>query len=523
MKKRALFIIGFLFLFDAILRSQSANVPLQHWVYDFLDRLQTKGIIRDVISFSKPYSRHEVALMLAETVQKTKSGQEELSSTEASLFEQLKGEFHEELQALNIHAKPRWVERHLMSWEEKDNRIKTDLHFDQTIDTKWGGQYERSERISQTTMGGMVRGRFQESFGFYLFAKNTLTRGKDITQENFDPSHGAPITISGKNVYSDDASAYFIWKLPWFRIEFGRDRARWGPGARGSLMLSAHNPRFDMLRLRVQFKRFKFTSIHGKLSSGIGSKYLAAHRLEVTLFHWLIVSGSESVVYGNRGIEPAYLNPLMPYHVAEHHLGDRDNNMMSLDITAFPLKNHKFYFELFIDDFTTAKNPFTYWGNKFAFLTGWRWVTPFGLTNVDLELEYTRIEPYVYTHDDGINVYKNYDKSMGHWMGPNSDNLFIKLNHWVVHNLHWSIVSERIRKGKGDIDTPHDDSMGDRKRFLSGPVETRWHWGIKMTGQIFKDGFLSLNYYRIVTNNLNQIPDKNFRDHQITCQLLVNY
>jgi hypothetical protein len=164
MKKRALFIIGFLFLFDAILRSQSANVPLQHWVYDFLDRLQTKGIIRDVISFSKPYSRHEVALMLAETVQKTKSGREELSSTEASLFEQLKGEFHEELQALNIPAKPRWVERHLMSWEEKDNRIKTDLHFDQTIDTKWGGQYERSERISQTTMGGMVRGRFQESF-----------------------------------------------------------------------------------------------------------------------------------------------------------------------------------------------------------------------------------------------------------------------------------------------------------------------------------------------------------------------
>ena len=102
--------------------------------------------------------------------------------------------------------------------------------------------------------------------------------------------------------------------------------------------------------LKVQFKRFKFTSIHGKLSSGIDSKYLAAHRLEVNVLPWLIVSGSESVIYGNRGIEPAYFNPLMPYHVAEHHLGDKDNNMMSLDMTAFPLKNHKFYFELFIDD-----------------------------------------------------------------------------------------------------------------------------------------------------------------------------
>lgn len=516
-------IIGFIILCHSMVFSQSVNVPLDHWVYDFLDRLQTRGLVRELRLSSRPYSRREVALMLSETEGKLHSGQTILSTTELSLFEQLKGEFYDELSALDGVAESRWYERHFTRWEENGNRIYSDLYLYQTVDGKWGEQYERAEKISQTTVGGSIRGQFKDQFGFFIFVKNTLTKGEDITEENFDPSLGPPVVISGKNVYSDDASAYLVWKLPWLRMEFGRDRAQWGPGIRGSLMLSANNPRFDMLKLKIHFKGFRFTSIHGKLSSGLGSKYIALHRLELTLFPWLTISGSESVIYGNRGIEPAYVNPIMPYHVAEHHLGDKDNNAMSFDVTAFPLHNHKFYFELFIDDFTTAKNPFTYYGNKFAFLTGWRWVAPMGIRDMDLQLEYARIEPYVYTHRDEINIYKNYDKSIGHWLGPNSDDLYIRSNYLINHHLSCAIVSERIRSGEGDIDTPHDMSIGDRKDFLSGPVETKWTWGIEARAQIFKDGFLSLNYYYIDTRNSNRIRSANSKDHQLSFQLLVNY
>ena len=108
-------------------------------------------------------------------------------------------------------------------------------------------------------------------------------------------------------------------------------------------MLSSENPLFELFKLKFKFNRFQFTSFHGSLHSDVGTKYLAGHRLELMLCPKLYLSGSEAVVYGDRNVEFAYLNPIMPYHVAEHHLGDKDNNTMAFDVTAFPIKNHKLY------------------------------------------------------------------------------------------------------------------------------------------------------------------------------------
>ncbi len=523
MKRWSMYIRLFFLAITAPLYAQSVNVPLEHWVYDFVDRMQARGMVRNLVLGSRPYSRDDIAEMLAEIEGNVQTGKGSLSATESSVFEQLKGEFHEELAPMNVSSDPRWHERHITTWTEGDHRILGDAIFQQSFDGKWGGQVDPAEHVSQTTMGGSFRGRWKDTFGFFAYATNKLTKGDDTVQESFDPSRGMPVTISGQNAYSDDAAAYLVWKLPWFRMEFGRDQAQWGPGVRGSLMMSSQNPRFDMLRLKVQFRRFRFTSIHGKLSSGLGSKYFAAHRLEITILPWLIVSGSESVVYGNRGIELAYLNPIMPYHVAEHHLGDKDNNAMGLDVVTFPRRNHKVYFELFLDDFTTAENPFTYYGNKFAFLTGWRWVAPLGIADADLQLEYARVEPYVYTHKDSINVYTNYDRSIGHWLGPNSDDLYLRGNYWLCRDFKCAIVAERIRRGEGNIDTPHDISEGTQKRFLSGTVETRWLWGLEMRLQVFKDAFLAFHYYTIDTRNAKRIRGQRTKDHHVFLQFMVNY
>ncbi len=332
-----------------------------------------------------------------------------------------------------------------------------------------------------------------------------------------------PTVISGENVYQDDASAYLVWKLPWFYLEFGRDQAQWGPGYQGSLMLSQNNPLFDLLKLSAQFERFHFTSIHGKLNSEAGNKYLAAHRLEVRVTPWFYLAGSEAVVYGGRGIEPQYLNPIMPYHIAEHHLGDKDNNTLGFDFTLFPIKRHKVYGELFIDDFTSSENPFTYFGNKFAFTLGHFWVNPFGIPNVDFRTEYTRIEPYVYTHRDSINIYQHYNQSIGHWLGPNSDLLYFESNVLINRDLSVQFLAERIRQGKGDINTPHQPEDGTKKSFLSGTVESQWRFGLSVRDQIMRDFFLTLSYHAIDTDNLNRIPDKTSLDHQIIFLLEANW
>lgn len=519
MKKFAHILFISFTLLTQISFAQTVNVPLKHWVYDFIDRLETKGIFYQLSTKSYPLSRTEISLILA----KIEHNKKTLSSTELALFDQLKGEFHEELEQLNIKSDPLYFERHLMSWSEGVHKAKVDFDFAEVFDVKRGDQYQTADRTSHMTMGGIIRGRFGQHFNFYIHAQNTLNRGSEISNESFDPRYGTPIVISGKNVYSDEAWAYLTWDHAWFQLEFGRDQIKWGPGRHGSLMISKENPLFEMLKLKFKFSRFQFTSFHGSLHSGIGAKYLAGHRLELKAFPWLYISGSEAVIYGNRNVELSYLNPLMPYHVAEHHLGDKDNNSMAFDMTCFPLKNHKFYFELFLDDFTTAENPFTYYGNKFAFLLGYRWISPFGLTDADINWEYTRIEPYVYTHKDSINTFQNYDKSIGHWLGPNSDDLFIELRYLFNRDLKLSLSAERIRHGEGDINTPHRASDGTRKRFLSGTVETKWSFGFNFTDQLFRDVFLSLNYYYMKTDNLNRIEGAKSKDSQASFQLSLNW
>ena len=194
-----------------------------------------------------------------------------------------------------------------------------------------------------------------------------------------------------------------------------------------------------------------------------------------------------------------------------------------MDVAAFPFRSHQFYFEFFIDDMTTAENLFTYFGNKFAFLTGWRWISPFGLSDADVQIEYARIEPYVYTHEDAINVYSNYNTPLGHWLGPNAEDLFLKVNYWTSRDLKLAMLIERIRRGEGDLDSPHTESHGTRKQFLSGVVETTWSLGIEARYQIMRDVFLTFSYHYLDINNLNHIDHDYSNDHQIKFYLTANY
>lgn len=503
--------------------AQSVDLPLGHWAYPFLDQLETKCQNSDFASRSLPMSRMEIAGILQQVQETLKSNNIQLTRTEWDRLEQLKGEFYEELLKLNITSDPHYQERHLFTWTEEDNKIHADLDFGFNLEINRGDQYPSTKRISHTTLGGILRGNLKQNLGFHIFVRNTLSRGIDFSQLNFDPSRGIPLDFAGKNAYRDQAIAYFVWKLPWFQLKIGRDQAKWGPGYHGSLMLSAQNPLFDMIKLKARFKRFQFESIHGFLNSSYGQKYLAAHRLEIRVAPWLFVAGSEGVVYGNRNVEFQYLNPIMPYHVAEHHLGDQDNNTIGFDFTIFPVKKLKCYFELFLDDYTLSESVFGYYGNKFAFLTGGYWVEPLGLKNVDLHFEYARVEPFVYTHYDSINVYQNYDQSIGHWLGPNADNWFIEANYSPNRDLTLTGSLEQVRKGEGDITQGWNESFGEKKQFLAGTIEKRSIYGLKVTDQILRDVFLSLKAYWIQTKNLDRVPGKNVNDKQVNFELLLNY
>ncbi len=66
------------------------------------------------------------------------------------------------------------------------------------------------------------------------------------------------------------------------------------------------------------------------------SRYLVAHRLEFDLPGGLKLGGSESVVYGDRGIELAYLMPLISFWSAQNlNLGIYQNFNLNGYDTSF--------------------------------------------------------------------------------------------------------------------------------------------------------------------------------------------
>jgi hypothetical protein len=524
-----------LFLYNNILYPQSVNLPLSHWSYNFLERMEAKGVYHSLLTRSKPYNREDVKNIIIEI----EKNRDKLTKVEISELERLKGDFLYELSSeikidssqynskfkktLN-YIKSRFFDnekKHWLIWQENESFFFADPIVSQIFDS---GNFKKNKIISFTSGGVSVYGNIKGSLSFYADVKNTLIRGANL-ESNFDVSKGLPIVQDNTNAYQDQQIVYFIPKIPWFRFQIGRDNLVWGPGYRGQLTISDNMPVLDFFEFEFSYKRFRYISLSGFLRSNIGQKNIGAHRFELMIFPGLYFSTGETVVYGNRGLEFEYVNPLMAYHIAQHHLGDKDNKTMFLDFTADIIPKYRFYGEIFVDDLSFGKLFTGWWGNKWAIILGTWIIEPIGLKDSDFRIEYTRIEPYVYTHRDSINTYQHYNRIIGHWLGPDADNFFMELNYRFSLNFSVAINFERTRYGaKNDLKFNLPASGEEfSKKFLSGIVESNLNYGAKLSYQFMRDVFLKAEYKINFVKNYKHTKNKNFRENKFKIEVSYNY
>lgn len=516
--KKNILLIVFLFAFTH-LYSQSVNVPLNYWGYGFIERCEAKGLVSTYELRQRPMTRESFAALIKSVEKQLQQKLHVFSSIESQLLDQLKSDFSNEL---NITPS----EPHLITYSEKNSRFFLDALASQAIISKRGDQYHPEKLLSETTLGAILRGNLGKTIGFYADAQNTITRGEEDVQEedeNFKASQGTPVIVSGANIIRDQAIAYLVFEKPWLRIQAGRQRQRWGPAYRGNLAISENMAPADMIHLSTRMKNFAFSSFHAFLRDDLGAKYLAAHRLDIKIIPGFMLGLCETLIYAGRDVEPAYLNPLMPYHVAEHHLGDRDNNAMSIDATLTLIPAATLYGEFFIDDMTTTKSLTRYYGNKFAFTVGGLYTDPLGFKNTNIRLEYSRVEPYVYTHWDSLNIYTHAGASIGHWLLPNSDVLFAQFAQRLSRDIKIRCSWQHIRHGKGKRSTLSRPETGESKSFLQGIKETKHFLTFKVTNQIRRDFYVSLSYTYSKSKNLNNIYGKRSVNHLARFELSLNY
>ena len=497
------------------LADRTVNVPLNHSIYAFVERYEARGILGGEVNGIRPYSRLQVANLLVLIRSAIDAGYA-ISLTERSLLVQYESEWAFELG----REEPEGVLERLLKkrpallYRAEEGQIQADVLVRQQTNRFTGWGRTADEVIYRNTVGGTVRGNVGQHLGFRMSFAQTREQGSRTyvwRDQVFQRRIEVP-QLKGTLTDYHEAMAYMTVSLPYLAVEFGKDEARWGPGREDNLGLSNHAPSFPMLRLKSQLGAFRLVSIAGvlracpdrpdsPLCSGMAdqaasyivnrqsrtierSKYIAAHRLEVALTDWLDLGFHEVVIYGDRGLEPVYLNPFMFYWAAQSHLGDKDNVMMGLDIDIHRGDNRRYYLSYVIDDLKKAAIFSDDFANKFSLQAGLFWVDPPLLSDGDLLLEYVRVEPWIYTHKFPINTFRHFDAPLGHALEPNSDLIRLVLEKRLSHRWTVRVESRRSRHGENEI--LDDGSL----RNVGGDIHYGWRPGDERMSKKFLDGLV---------------------------------
>lgn len=501
-----------LLLFYALQASAdiSTNVPLDHWAYDFVERFEARGVVHGVGDGIKPLSRRELARQL-EVISSRAARGLELTGAERRDLELLQAEFAEG--APSPRGSRGWYE-----YRCPQGSFWLDALFRQQTDVFSGRERAAGERVYRTQVGGLVEGTVAERVGFRMAFAQGREEGSrhyylrdDVYERRLEL-----VQLKGGLADYHEGTAYLTFGWGFLDVEVGKDELSWGPAPGDNLGLSHNAPSFDQIRLRARFGAFKLVSVTGflrpcpdrpdaPLCGGADGdpdasyvvngtartlereKHLAAHRLEFAATPWLDLGFEEMVVYGDRGLEPAYLNPVMFYWAAQSYLGDKDNVLMGLDADLHPGRGVRIWAAYVVDDLKKARIFTSDFANKFSFQTGALWVDPLGLRDTELRGEYVRIEPWIYTHKYPINTYRHFDAPLGHRLGPNSDRWQVQATRRLSPGCGASVGLSRTRHGDNIVQADGrilnvggDLNLGWRpgderavKRFLAGRVSRR--------------------------------------------------
>jgi len=456
--KKALKISLISFLFSSVLSPFSKatlleNIPLDSWVYGVVDELHCQGLFSSLHKNVKPYTRGEIASLVLEINLRQKEGGLRLSDSQLWLLHKLNSEFRFELEELYYKKQKKETDQTILrygtspiahvtlaegdsSYARLQTRFETSLQFDKKFVLK--------DRVVIDTKAEKERRYKGREW------KNDLTGVLDEAYANID--------------------------FRYFHLLLGRDHLRWGPGKEDVLLLSDRIPPFDMIKIEGRVGSFKLIYFATALDDWIyhygfrAKRYLSGHRINLKLRFGVEMGISEVVLYGgeNRHPEPYYLNPLLSYYGEQYNKDSDDNILWSFDIALSTFKNKELYFELLVDDF---QYDFESEPHQTGFQLGLNYAEPFGWERSYLNLEYTKINNWVYGQNKPWNVYTYHGWGMGSILGSDADRWSLELIYHFTRDINLAFLGEYRRKGEGRITIPQTPAVPSSKKFPSGVVE----------------------------------------------------
>jgi len=457
--------------------NELVNLTIHDEVYVFLKRLVAKNLITKKPYNTQPLVRREVAEALIEITEKQQSGQIELTDTEKTHLESFQWLFANEIDLLKPGFLLQTDNPHAVTLSGKDYKI--DLNFkvkNEVSVAKPSSEDRRNTSITSTYL--IMRAKLGERVGISGVADGRFLLGS----KSYNPYQNEQAYVFPKGVEKfrllANMESYVTVDLSWLSAQWGMENVWWGPGWHGALMISDNSDPADTLKFSGLYGPIRFTYLTSVLK-GKGKKYMSAHRLEFLPHQGISIGMSEVMVIVEQ-YNLRYLNPFLVFAGAQND-NVRSNNMMSLDLDITLLPSIELYAEIMLDDLQVGSglDILRDWGSKYGTLVGGYWVDPLSLKDTDARIEYAFINQYAYTntYEGYFSQYTHAGSVIGHWMGPDADDLWFEIKHWLSDRLRASLTYERERQGEGGVNKRFPFVIGDPEpfdfwEFLSGVTES---------------------------------------------------
>ncbi|MCE2997909.1 MAG: hypothetical protein ACK5RG_02010 [Cyclobacteriaceae bacterium] len=444
MKKPQLVIFAIIFAFEAV--AQSTNIPLNDDVYNWLSRYEIKtGRIAPEWFTAVRTIKRDQAIAYLDSLQ----ARDQVFTSQADQFNHayFQNDSWEWSKAESSVSKKPFLKR--LYGKKSDmgyvDEPAFDLHFSPVLHLGVGKDSRLDETAIINTRGVEVRGMIDKKIGFYTFiTENQLILPSYVKENYFGVPHEGFVKqykTTGFDFFQARAYIDFnITKHVYF--QFGHDRTFIGNGYR-SLVYSDHSPPNLFLKVNAKvwkinylFQLNRLTANDPVAMTGVGSgkryldRYMALHHASINIGKKFNLGIFESIVFTpddpvNRGtFDLSYLNPIIFYRAIEQQFGSSDNALLGLDFKWNAFKGISFYGQALLDEFVIAeiRAGNGWWGNKYAFQLGGKYIDVAGISNLDLQLEYNTVRPYTYSHNTGSS-YSNYSQPLAHPLGANFNEL----------------------------------------------------------------------------------------------------
>ena len=525
-------ILLLLLLNTAFVVASGLDVPATDPVYRFLQRMENRGVITGYHDNMLPLKRDEIAGYLQDV---QRNGQQ-LQMTEKTILVEFIADYrwelqrqpHADLDTTRAHSFPRIntpklrrkagdVFNRQNGQEEKHLWIYEKNHAFLWLDAGGGIQTEnKSDQWRSLNYDKVqVRGQLGQQLSFQLATDRFRKSWNPAFTDTLAEQNGKWGMYQSDSTFTfDDVYSSISYHHRLFDIGFHRQLLLWGPARRNGLLFSRSSSPLAYMEFSTQYKAVRFRSIHANLlndSTAIKSapmetrnleKHIAAHRFDISLLkNRLEIGLTDIVVYGGRGMELAYLSPVNFYWAIEHSLMDRDNSLLAFDFTAHPISNLNLYGTVLLDELRFSEIGQKWWANKQAVQAGIRYAAYLSKTPVNLQLEFTAVRPWTYTHKDMLSNYSNNGFALGFPYGPNAQLWYLAVDSDLSRRCMLGAEAHYLRKGQdtadqtwgGDLQSSYldrDKGYDNNTGWLMGDIRKSYVLLFSLRYEIFNDCYL---------------------------------